>query len=611
MCGIAGAIYINSTQQQKAFEFSSSAIKDILYRGPDNNKIESLDNACMGSCRLSIHDVRPVANMPMKSDCLRYTLVFNGEIYNYDHLRKNFLSEFNFKTNSDTEVVLNAFIKYGTKCLDKFEGMFAIAIWDKKLKKLFLARDRLGKKPLHYYLEENIFYFCSESKPLKKVANENSSLNKKFLQEIVLFGEQSNSETVNNKIYKIVPNTFSIISLSKSKIKKENYKYSSIFQFQKNKNTSDADLYDALLEAVSLRLIADRPLGIALSGGIDSTVLCKIISDSGHKRPPAFTVRFDKKDEEVKRAKRIARRYKLEHYIIDYEYDERNFFEIIKTCGDPFCDPGLAYLSYICKKLPKDIKVLITGDGGDEAFLGYAKYNFCNFYSKFPNWIKDLSFLITNKTSNLDNAILRLILNRLHILQVYSSSNMKNLEKNTFSYLKPFISDKTLNNFNSIIEERNNRFKFRYEAKELYKEYSIRDITNRLSGRYLPKVDLAGAYNGVEIRSPFLDDKLLSLALNNTIKGDASLIGKPFLKKLLLNDFPKSFINKTKTGFSPANFLISKESAYENLISIKTKDLSKEINEIADAFLKHPILMKQWYSKSIIWNLMCINAWCS
>ncbi len=611
MCGLAGSIFLKKSYKKVANNFTKNAINEIIYRGPDSNQIESLENACLGSCRLSINDTRSIANMPMKSNCLRYTLVFNGEVYNYKELRKDLVNEFNFKTNSDTEVVLNSFIKYGTKCFDKFEGMFAIAIWDNLDKKLFLARDRLGKKPLHYYLDKNIFYFCSEFKPLSKIVKNESVLNNKFLEEITLFGDQSINETVNKKIFRIVPNTYNVVSFSKSYIKLESHFYSSIFEVGNYKNDSKSNLYDSLLEAVSLRLSADRPLAIALSGGLDSAVLCKIISESGYSKPPAFTIRFNKKDEEVKRAEIIAKKYQLDHHIIDYKHDERDFFEIIKFTGEPYCDPGLAYLSYICTKLPKDIKVLLTGDGGDEAFLGYSRYKYSNFYNELPYLIKNLSDLINNKNFKSNNFFTRFIFNRLHILKVYSSKNMKDLENNTLSFLKPFISKETFLSFNGIVEERSNRTRLKKPLYQLYKKYCIHDIANKLPGRYLPKIDLAGAFNGIEIRSPYLDDRLFSLALKNMTRGNSSLLGKPFLKNLLLEDFPKSFLKKRKMGFSPRQFVIPQKSAFKSLISIKSKDLSYEINEIANAFLSNPVLLRNWYSKSIIWNLMCIDAWYS
>lgn len=611
MCGLAGSIFLKDCNKKVSLNFTKKAIDEILYRGPDNKRIESLDKACLGSCRLSIRDTRSIANMPMKSNCLRYTLVFNGEIYNYKELRKDLVNQFSFNTNSDTEVVLNSFIKYGTKCFNKFEGMFAIAIWDSLNKKLILARDRLGKKPLHYLLEEDIFYFCSEFKPLLELVNKENVLNNKFLQEIILFGDQSVNQTVNKKIFRVMPNTYSVISFFNSQIKLESYSYKSIFEIDNSKSYSNSNLYDSLLKAVSLRLLADRPLGIALSGGIDSAVLCKIIAESGYNKPPAFTIRFDKKDEEVDRAKIIAKKYKIDHHIINYEHDEKDFFEIIKSTGEPYCDPGLAYLSYICKKLPKDIKVLLTGDGGDEAFLGYSKYSLSNFYSGLPNWLKNLSFLVTKRNLNLNNNFTRFISNRLNILQVYSSKNMQDLENNTFSYLKPHISKETLLSFNGIVEDRYNRSRFKETGHPLFKNYCIHDITNKLPGRYLPKVDLAGAYNSIEIRSPYLDDKLLSLALRNTMRGDSSLLGKPFLKKLLLEDFSKSFVNNKKMGFSPKKFVLPQKSVYESLVSIRSKDLSSEINEVVNAFINNPSLFGHWHSKGIIWNLMCINAWYS
>ena len=611
MCGIAGAFYKEEKDSFNAFNFTANAIKDIIYRGPDDNETVERNNICLGSCRLAINDTREIANMPMESECSRYLLVFNGEIYNYRELRENLVGQFSFKTSSDTEVVLNSFIKYGTSCFDKFEGMFALAIWDELEKKLILARDRLGKKPLFYFQNNNYLFFCSELNPLKKASNNLLKINNSFLEEIAIFGEQSINKTAYKNIFRISPNSFCEISILRQEIKKKNYKYKSIFQLDNFERNSKTNLYDTLLKATRVRLLADRPVAIALSGGTDSAVLCKLISDLDCKKPPAFTLRFHKKDIEVTRAAKVAKKYKLDHHIIDYKDDESYFFNILKSIGEPYCDPAIAYLSYISKSLPKEIKVLLTGDGGDEAFLGYSKYAFSFYYSKIPFLIRKLICSIQPNTYNSTNKLIQTIANRIHIMNVYSSSNMKNLELNYISFLKPYLSYKTLLGLQMIIEERSKRYSFDNQFNSLYKNYCIHDITSRLPGRYLPKVDLAGAYNSVEIRSPYLDDVLLSQSMNKMLRGDNKLLNKPFLKNILLQDFPKSFVFNKKKGFSPTKFLLSKNLIETSLYNLKSKNLSLTINELSDAFLKNPGLRNHWCSKSIIWNLICINSWYS
>ena len=188
---------------------------------------------------------------------------------------------------------------------------------------------------------------------------------------------------------------------------------------------------------------------------------------------------------------------------------------------------------------------------------------------------------------------------------------MRQLELNLISFLKPYISIQAISELNNIANERSERYLLPRKNYPLYKNYCLHDIYNRLPGRYLPKVDLAGAFNSVEIRSPYLDDLLLSKSINKILDGSNSLLGKPFLKNILLKDFPKSFIQQKKSGFSPNNFFLSKKQVEDSLISIRSKNLSLILNELSDAFLKNPILRKHWSSKSIIWNLMCIDAWYS
>lgn len=610
MCGLAGSIYLNDKKAIIAKEFTQKAIKYIIHRGPDDNGIYVGDNACLGSCRLAINDLRELANMPMISVCKRYILVFNGEIFNFKELRENLKPEFNFKTNSDTEVIINYFKKYGDKCFDFFEGMFAIALWDIKKKELTLARDRFGKKPLFFKIEKDLVTFCSEIGPLVNAKSKNINLNKEFLDELAIFGEQSNKETVYVDIKRILPNKYLKINIKNNKFSFFYKNYYSLLNLKNSRNNqSRTNIYNILIESIKKRLISDRPIGIALSGGIDSAALCKLIHESGLPKPPAFTIRFNKDDDEVKRAIKIAKKYNLEHHIFDYKNDETYFFNLLHKIGEPYCDPGIAYLSFICKSLKKEIKVLITGDGGDEAFLGYPKYSYSYYYNLIPNLIRDISFSYPIELINSENKIIRLISNRIHISQVYSSPNMRDLEMNLISFLKPFISQKSISYLNKIISVRSDRYFLPKEDFELYKNYCIHDIKTRLPGRYLPKVDLAGSFNSMEIRSPYLDDLLISVNLNSILKGNHSLLKKRFLKNLLLEDFPKSFVNAKKRGFSPSKFIMSKSLIENSLYNLRKKNLSLTINELSDTFLKNQALRKHWHSKSIIWNLICINAW--
>ena len=217
MCGIAGSIYLNTKQSTIAKEFTQKAINEILYRGPDDYNTFEKENVSLGSCRLAINDLRDIANMPMSSNCGRYTIVFNGEIYNFKYLRESLKLDFEFFTNSDTEVVLNSFIKFGPKCFDSFQGMFAVALWDNINKELTLARDRLGKKPLFFNIENDFLYFCSEINPLIKYTSKNKKINKKFIEEIALFGEQSKNLSAFQDIERIEPNRYLAIKIKDNK----------------------------------------------------------------------------------------------------------------------------------------------------------------------------------------------------------------------------------------------------------------------------------------------------------------------------------------------------------------------------------------------------------
>ena len=610
MCGISGAIYLRESDASEASKFTSNSLNKILYRGPDSNDIYRYPHAYLGSCRLAINDVSELANMPMRTKCSRYTIIFNGEIYNHLELRNLLENEkgIDFETNSDTEVLLKSYVVWGKSCLKRLKGMYAFCIWDNLERTLTLARDPFGKKPLFFKIENDLFLFCSEITPI--IDTNNINYNQNFLDEIALFGEQSISETVDKQIFRLEPGHYLSVKVNSCNLGIVNSNFTDIFELDSVNEISDAkDATYLLSKAINRRLISDRPIGLSLSGGVDSAVLAKLISSSNiQKKIPTFTLSFSEDDYEVKRASLIADKYNLDHHIINYKGNLDYFFNLLKYIGEPYCDPAIGYLHFLCNELPNDIKVLLTGDGGDETYLGYPKYRSAYYFNQLPSCIKNMPINeIINKLNILNGS--STLSNRLHRAKVYASSNLKSLEYNLTYYLREYLSDNAVSSVETIIKNRAKRINSRCDQLPLYAQYSIQDLKSRLPGKYLPKIDLSGSFNGLEIRCPYLDDEIAANSIYKLKRNKKLIPGKKNLKEILLEDFSYNFVYSKKAGFSPDKFRIPNELISESLQSIKKLDLTPLLNELSDSLQKSRNLKTHWCYKSICWNIVCINAW--
>ena len=401
MCGIFGTLSNNYRSIGQKF------LNDLHHRGPDDNGIffDHEKNLVLGHNRLSIIDPSKQAHQPMMDKTESFIIVFNGEIYNFKELKKELVSfGYNFKTNSDTETVLYSYIHWGENCVEKFRGMFAFCIYDKRKGSLFLARDRFGIKPLIYSFFNNQFIFSSE---LKSFLNSNfikKKLSQAAVSELFKYGAIKQPKTMLDGVFQILPGHYMTINSEKSfKIKKYYDYVKESFKLPKIENYNEAiiKVRQELEIATKYHLVADVDVGAFLSGGVDSTAVVALMKLYNDKKINTFSIGFKNKtyvQDETEVALRTARKLGCAHknIKIDDEYVKNIFDNFIDSIDQPSIDGINTYI--VSKETSKNMKVALTGTGGDEVFAGYQHFK---FISQYANKKKNLISFLGQKLNRL------------------------------------------------------------------------------------------------------------------------------------------------------------------------------------------------------------------
>lgn len=373
MCGILGG-----TERNWNYE---DGLKSILHRGPDGNQIKKYSCVCLAFCRLAIQDLSQAAMQPMSSADDKVHIVFNGEIYGYQELKRQLSQKYDFHTTSDTEVILNAYLEYGQDFVKKIDGIFAIVIYDERIRKLFIYRDRIGVKPLYYYYDGRDFAFASELKALEKTITDRK-LNVDFtaLYDYLFYQYIPEPKSLYKNVYKLRPATMMIFDLPTRKIENVERYWRLHVNAAAGRKRKREDVVDELKflmnKTVKEQMISDVPLGIFLSGGVDSSI---VSYEAAQLKPDiqAFSIGFEEteRDESF-----LAQKFCAVHHIdLICKKMESSDFRKLKGCmalwyDEPFGDDS-AFPTYLVSKLAKEnCTVVLTGDGGDEVFGGYGRY---------------------------------------------------------------------------------------------------------------------------------------------------------------------------------------------------------------------------------------------
>ena len=598
MCGIYGStkIYSENIIEKK--------MDQIKFRGPDYTSYKFYDNQVIfGHNRLSIIDLNPRSNQPFEYHHL--SIVFNGQIYNYKELKNELIKDnFIFKTESDTEVLIALYLKYGKECTNKLNGMFAFVIYDKKNNIFFGARDRLGQKPFYYTLVNNSFEFSSQLSSI--ILDNKFSVNKESVRQYLICNYIHEPKTIYNNIYKLEAGHSFIYDLSSKSFVKEKYWD---LDYSINNQVFNYDYYKKELEkyirdSVKMRMLSDVPLGVFLSGGIDSSLIAYMAQDLSTDKIKTFSIKFnEQKFDESIYAKKIASLIDSDHTTINC--NESEGIDLIESMpmyyDEPFADSSAIPTMLLSKHTRKDVTVAISGDGGDEFFLGYNRYDFMNKYQMIYN----LPFSL-RKT-------LAFFLNRMPINKVSLFGNVLKL-KNKSDFYKKFMG--LLND--SWMSDKSNVNWINYDEifnsdKNYIEQISDFDIKTYLNGDINTKVDRGSMAFSLETRSPLMDYRIVELSR----KIPTQLKYKKQNKKIILKDIlykylPKENFQRPKSGFKiPFEYWFRndlKEFVLDTLSENNLKDIPYiDVSKTLDYIEEHMSSRHNRYD--VLWKLIVLINW--
>lgn len=549
MCGIAGLIFKEGIKESELNLFLNAS-KLMNHRGPNFNDFKRYKNCLLIHYRLSILDLDSRSNQPFLSQDGDYLCTYNGEIYNYKDLQSKYgiLAQ----TTSDTEVMLETFAKGSTAVVQEWNGIFALAILQKSSNKLFLIRDRFGVKPLYCYESNNYFAFASEAKVLYEWL-ESFEINKQGLSEYLWYGNSISNNTIVKGVKKLEPGSILTFDLSKGDIvEQKNY-----WSLPKDNDSSDKRhnlprSVDSLLEsAVQRQLMSDVPLGVLLSGGIDSSAIVAFASRH-YDNLDTYSIEYDFNiggESELANASLVARTFGTNHHEMKASASDIAdiFPELVFQFDDPFSDAANIPLYLLAKACSNDKKVILQGDGGDEFFGGYRRYNvldwinFWRFVSTYsyrfiPSHSWSLRMKRISKILNQKDDAMKMALYLTEDVK-YASPNkiLKNGQVQSEN-VDPFISYK--------------KFNEDYDHLNLVQRMLYADVKILLSHTYLEKVDKATMYCSIEARVPFLDNDLAQFMLELPSSYKVRYGKKKFLlRKALKGIVPDQILNGKKRGF--------------------------------------------------------------
>lgn len=565
MCGFIGFYLKNTARlEEERYELILKRMSKVInHRGPNDKGIFINKEKKLGLAfrRLSILDLNKSANQPMLSKNKDWIIVYNGEIYNYKELKKLInIKPTYWKTNSDTEVTLELIAKYGfLKAVSKLNGMFAIAAYCFSTNTLWLARDKFGEKPLYYnYTETEGLLFGSDIRSFFLYPNIKKNLNKEATAQYFRYGYVPDPLCILESTHKLEPGSiikYNNINLIKKIKYWDSMKVYSDMQQKKFKGSFEdakAELKYKLDVSTKNRLRSDVPVGIFLSGGIDSSNIALSLSRQ-KKEQKTFSIGFnDLKTNELGYANLIAKNLKTQHFnkIINERECINEISNIVHAYDEPFSDPSQIPTYLLCKFAKKKITVALSGDGADELFGGYPRYkNILNVWKKierYPNFFSNISSSLSKNLSCHNNARLRSLGKKLRKV------SHKNLDSIYCDELSRWRPDENLYDSNLLKNsnfDRSNSQNFLKVSN--YRYLMLKDIITYLPSSLLVKIDRASMANSLEVRNPFLDTDLVKFTWSLPDRFIYNNEEKIMLKHILSENFSNDIVNRKKQGFEP------------------------------------------------------------
>lgn len=625
MCGITG--YFGEGNEGILRKMTCS----LEHRGPDDQGLYIEGNLGLGHRRLSIIDLK-TGHQPVFNEDRTTVLIFNGEIYNFQELRKELINKgHKFYTQTDTETIVHLYEEKGESFLKELNGMFALALWDKKKSKLILARDRLGQKPLYYSLSGNSLIFGSELKSILEYSYIEKELDYESLAKYLIYEYVPAPHSILKNIYKLGPGEYLTYKDDKIEVRK----YWDI-EFNLKSESQDfkltlKELDRKLEEAIKIRLVSDVPLGVFLSGGIDSSSIAYYAQKNSSQKIKTFSIGFtDKSFDESKYARQAAKFLGTEHY--EQVLEPKDCLELIPQTAD-FLDEPLADASiiptYLLSRFTREkVTVALSGDGGDELLMGYPTFQahkLAGFYQKIPLFLrnKGINSFVNNLPASLNNISFDFKLKRFISgfampagrqeyppeirnqiwLGSFDPRQFKNLlAPQIYQEIQPNSHFEDIDNYLKIVkgEQLENRLIYLY-----LKNYLQDDILN--------KTDRASMANSLEVRAPFLDYNLVEFI--NSLPSNYKLRGwqtKYILKELMKDKLPKNIVCRSKKGFGMPVAKWIRNDLKEFVLELLEEKKIKNQGIFNYIYIKQ--LLQEHFSgrkdnRKLIWTLIVFQMW--
>ena len=630
MCGIVGFIKLNQNKYQfNPTKLIKEMVDEVKSRGPDFQNYWNDDNSKVyfGHSRLSIIDLSFQSNQPIQSKSQRWTIVFNGEIYNFKELRKSLNSKENL--DGDTKVLISLIEKYGFRnTIERLDGMFAIAAWDSLQNKLYLTRDRVGEKPLYYFLDSNFLVFGSNINSLRKFPNKKLNLSLDAVKNYFKLNYIPAPLSIYDNYFKLNPASILVYDYKTKTHEEFNYwkLQNKLLSLDSKKLISKTE--DILNETVKSQLISDVEVGTFLSGGIDSSLITIISSKFVNYKLKTFTLSSgDYNFDESLKAKKISEYIGAENLVC--KLSKKNILDAIEDIpdiyGEPFGDSSQLPTMLISKFAKNYVKVVLGGDGGDEMFGGYNRHKyFINYLPKIKYLPKGLRTILSKIIKKTNPDIINNVLKKLNLFlpqknKFYNYGYLLNklgriIDNNSYE----IIFDKLISNNVNIYElfQKKKNLENELKINDIY-DVLRHDILNYLPDDILCKVDRASMAYGLEVRTPFVSKKVIEFSQNIRIEdkiknGQSKFLLKQVLKKYLpenlykgqkrgfsvpINEWLKYELKDMLTDFSSKAF-VNKQGIFNfnELSQIINYHFKGKINN--EKFLWSYLIFQNWYSKN-------------
>ncbi len=624
MCGICGIVFAEKDRSVDT-KIIKKMTDSIEHRGPDEEGFYINKNVGLGSRRLSIIDLEG-GQQPIHNEDKNIWVVFNGELYNYQELTQSLVRRgHKFYTNSDTEVIVHAYEEFGEEFLEYLNGMFALALWDERKQKLLLARDRMGIKPLYYTLQNNTLIFGSELKTILNYPNISRTVDLAALNEYLSFEYVPTPRTIFQGISKLPPGNMLIFSEGNLHIsqywninlgRSENIKPKQLFEYER-------ELLSVLKNAVQKEMVSDVPIGVLLSGGIDSSVIAALMSEVSPGNIKSFSIRFDDPSfDESNYARQVAQYLQTKHHelTVTPKLVMESVENITEFLDEPLGDSSVVPTFLLSNFTRNHVKVALGGDGGDEIFAGYSTlqaHRLVEYYEYFfPGFIRHriIPWIVDRLPVSFDNIsfdfkVRRFIAGRgvpviIRHHNWLGSFTVQQKEK----LLEPWTQLKEKDTYQIAFEHQYNS-----QAKSALNQLLYCDIKLYLEGDILPKVDRASMANSLEVRVPFLNHTLVEYAANlpHSLKL-RGLTTKYILRKAMKGKLPDNILRRGKKGF---NMPVAKwitgplRPLVEEMLSKNRLQRDGFFNpDYVQKLLKEHINGQQDHRK-LIWTLLMFQLW--